>query len=156
MFRTIVWATDGSDGAELARVEAAELSGVTGARLVVAHHDQHYVGRAGGLPIFVDEDERLTRIRRDVDELRRTGHHAELVLRSGTRDPADVVAEIAEEVDADLLVCGSRGHGALAGAVVGSVAHRLLHVAPCPVLVVSERALRHRVREAAKARSVRA
>jgi nucleotide-binding universal stress UspA family protein len=153
MFRTIVWATDGSDGAELARVEAAQLSIVTGARLVVAHHDQHYIGRAGGFPVFADEDTRLQRIRRDVDELRETGHDAELVVRSGTREPAETVSEVAEEVDADLIVCGSRGHGALAGAVVGSVAHRLLHIAPCPVLVVSERSLRRREREAASVRT---
>jgi len=33
-------------------------------------------------------------------------------------------------------VTGTRGHTALAGVIVGSVAQRLLHVAPCPVLVV--------------------
>jgi nucleotide-binding universal stress UspA family protein len=151
MWKTIVWATDGSDGAELAREEAAQLARATGARLVVAHHDQRYLGRTGGLPIFLGESERLTRIRGDVDELERSGHAVELVVRAGSRDPSEIVAEIAEEVDADLVVCGSRGQSALAGALVGSVAHRLLHVAPCPVLVVSEHALRHRDRELAPA-----
>jgi nucleotide-binding universal stress UspA family protein len=38
--------------------------------------------------------------------------------------------------NADLIVTGTRGRSALAGVVVCSVAHRLLHIAPCPVLVV--------------------
>ncbi len=40
---------------------------------------------------------------------------------------------------AELLVVGSRGHGALAGMVLGSVSQALLHVAPCPVAVVRPR-----------------
>jgi nucleotide-binding universal stress UspA family protein len=156
MYRTIVWATDGSDGAELARLEAARLCASTGARLVAAHQDQRYVGRAAGWPVLPDEGDRLQRIRRDVEEMQHAGLHVELVARHGTRDPADVVAEIAEDEDAELIVCGTRGLGPLAGAVVGSVAHRLLHVAPCPVLVVSARAQRVREREAAKAKGVHA
>jgi len=38
--------------------------------------------------------------------------------------------------DADLLVVGSRGYGALARVMVGSVSTELIHSAPCPVLVV--------------------
>ena len=42
---------------------------------------------------------------------------------------------------ADLIVTGSRGHTAIAGIVLGSVAQRLLHLADCPVLVVPHRAV---------------
>jgi nucleotide-binding universal stress UspA family protein len=37
---------------------------------------------------------------------------------------------------ADLLVVGSRGHGALAGALIGSVSQQCLHHAPCPLAIV--------------------
>jgi nucleotide-binding universal stress UspA family protein len=50
--------------------------------------------------------------------------------------PAHEIADLAREADADLIVVGSRGHGLIAGLLLGSVTQRLLHVAPCPVLVV--------------------
>lgn len=48
--------------------------------------------------------------------------------------PVNAIVVAAEE--ADLVVMGSRGHGAIAGAVLGSVAHRLLGATRTPVLVV--------------------
>jgi nucleotide-binding universal stress UspA family protein len=49
---------------------------------------------------------------------------------------AHVIAEIAKEERADLIVVGTRGHGPLPGLLLGSVAHRLVQIAHCPVLVV--------------------
>jgi nucleotide-binding universal stress UspA family protein len=37
---------------------------------------------------------------------------------------------------AGMVVIGSRGESALKGLVLGSVAHKLLHLSPAPVLVV--------------------
>jgi nucleotide-binding universal stress UspA family protein len=46
--------------------------------------------------------------------------------------------------DVDLLVCGSRGYGALGSVLLGGLSRRLIHRAACPVIVVprgTERAL---------------
>lgn len=43
-----------------------------------------------------------------------------------------------EAADADLLVVGSRGHGAVSSALLGSVSHQCVHHAPCPVVVVRD------------------
>ncbi|MBK7019867.1 MAG: universal stress protein [Candidatus Microthrix sp.] len=48
--------------------------------------------------------------------------------------PAQVLLEAAE--DADMVVVGSRGLGGFAGLLLGSVARRVTHLAPCPVVVV--------------------
>ena len=40
---------------------------------------------------------------------------------------------------AELLVVGSRGHGSLTGALLGSVSQQCVHHASCPVVVVSDR-----------------
>ncbi|TMR99471.1 universal stress protein [Nonomuraea basaltis] len=48
--------------------------------------------------------------------------------------PVEVLKEAAAR--ADLLVVGSRGHGQLAGMIIGSISQALLHHAPCPLAVV--------------------
>lgn len=50
--------------------------------------------------------------------------------------PAEVIARLAGELAADLVVMGAHGRGGMLGAVMGSVATRVLHLAPCPVLLV--------------------
>jgi nucleotide-binding universal stress UspA family protein len=43
---------------------------------------------------------------------------------------------MAGELGCDLIVMGTHGRGAVAGMVMGSVANRVLHLAPCPVQLV--------------------
>jgi nucleotide-binding universal stress UspA family protein len=50
--------------------------------------------------------------------------------------PAHVIAEIADSVDADLIVVGTRGRAPVSEILLGSVPIQLLHVAHRPVLVV--------------------
>jgi nucleotide-binding universal stress UspA family protein len=49
---------------------------------------------------------------------------------------AEVIARLAGELKCDLIVMGSHGRSGLAGLIMGSVASRVLHLAPCPVLLV--------------------
>lgn len=50
--------------------------------------------------------------------------------------PGDAIAELAESGRYDLLIMGSHGHGSLTGAVLGSVATRVLARCKTPVLIV--------------------
>jgi nucleotide-binding universal stress UspA family protein len=50
--------------------------------------------------------------------------------------PAEAIAEEAAAVDADLVVVGSRGHGAVTRMFLGSTSDRLVHISARPVLVV--------------------
>ena len=136
MYRTIVWATDGSPGADAALEEACRFAAVSGAHIVAVHCDQRLRGRAGGWSAFADEEDLLLVIHRQVEQLAEEGVDIELMMRHSHQEAADAVAALAAELDADVIVCGTRGRTALAGAFLGSFTQRLLHIAPCPVLAV--------------------
>lgn len=142
MYETLIWATDGSDGADAALREALRLSELGGGRIVAVHCDQRLLGRAGAWPAYADEEERELRIRKQVAELAGAGVDIDLIVRRSHSEPANVIVSVADELEADAIVCGTHGRSALSGALLGSVAHALLHVARCPVLVVPEKAWR--------------
>lgn len=53
-----------------------------------------------------------------------------------TGNPGRAICELADEVGAAVVVLGSRGHGGLRRAILGSVSDHVVRHAPCPVLVV--------------------
>lgn len=136
MFKTIVWATDGSELADGALEHVRELARLHNSQIVAVHANELLQGRAGGSPVFADEPELEEKIGKQVEELRAVGVDARLVIRTGTKDVAKLIADAADEVDADLIVVATHGHGGLAAAIIGSVARALTHTAERPVLVV--------------------
>ncbi|HUZ83196.1 MAG TPA: universal stress protein [Gaiellales bacterium] len=127
MFQTIVIAMDASEGSDRALPVAEHLARSEGARLVLAHARTH---------ALETEIERALALH--VSELQKRGLDARLVVRpSMVGEEADALVGIARDVEADLIVIASRGRGPVAGVLLGSVSQRLLHVAPCPVVVVT-------------------
>lgn len=146
MYTTIVWATDGSEGADVAFEEALRLAEWTGARLLAVHADVRVAGRgAADVPVHVDEPEVREKVGGQIERGRRAGVDAELIVKLTHGEPAALVAKVALDARADLVVCGTRGLGALSSALLGSFTQRLLHLAPCPVLAVGPRAEAHEV-----------
>jgi nucleotide-binding universal stress UspA family protein len=139
MFETIVWATDGSELADRALPLVTDLARANGSKIVAVHANELLVGRfISGAPVLADEDELRAKVEQQVDELREAGFTAELVVESGVRhSTAELIAAAAAECEADLIVVGTHGRGAATTALLGSVAKELLHVARCPVLVVT-------------------
>ena len=137
MFKVVIWATDGSSGAEKALPLAKRLAHANGARLVVVHVNEFTVGRGGGYSVNLKEDEVQAAIRKHVEGLKQEGLDATLhAARVSMGGAAHVIAEIADKEGADLIVAGTRGQGPISGLLLGSVTHRLMQVAHCPVLVV--------------------
>jgi nucleotide-binding universal stress UspA family protein len=137
VFKVIVWATDGSQAAEDALSVARGLAEQDGASLVVVHVDEVAHSRLGSYDARADEGTTEDALRRRTEELGESGIAASFATpRRGEGGTASAIADCARTVGADLIVAGTRGHGPVAGLVAGSVAQRLLHVAPCPLLIV--------------------
>jgi nucleotide-binding universal stress UspA family protein len=58
----------------------------------------------------------------------------EVLVKQGT--PAEVIVETAKELNCDLIVMGTHGHGVLADVLVGSTAKWVVKHSPIPVLVI--------------------
>jgi nucleotide-binding universal stress UspA family protein len=140
MFKTIVWATDGSESADRALPYVKSLAAQDGAAVVIVHSEEQLVGRGGGVRVHVDEPDLITKIQRQAAELQNEGIDATTKMVGGIAGgAAHRIADEAAAAQADLIVVGTRGHTPLAGLLVGSVTQRLLHIAPCPVLAVPTR-----------------
>lgn len=141
MFTKIVWATDGSAGADQALGYAKDLARAYSADLVVVHGEQMSAARSSiGYTRRVDEEDLEAKIKRQVAEMTDSGLSVTVKVIGGHAHPATLIAEVAEDVDADLVVVGTRGHTPLAGLMLGSVTDRLLHILHCPVLAVPQAA----------------
>jgi len=136
MFKTIVWATDGSELADRALPFVSGLARAHRSKIVAIHANELLTGRYGGAPLLADEPDVIEKIERQVEELRRAGFVAELRVVRGIDGTAAMVAQAAAEADASLIVTGTHGHNSFASALLGSVARGLLHEASCPVLAI--------------------
>ena len=61
---------------------------------------------------------------------------AEIETRVAQGDPAEETVAFATELDADLIICGSRGFGKLKSILLGSVSHKITQLATCSCLTV--------------------
>ena len=136
MFDTVVLALDGSPESLAAAPYARELAGEHGAIRAV-HVREILLGRGGGQPANVNEEEVVAGVRSTVAELKAAGADISLeVATAASGGPAQAIAEIARRSSADVIVVGTRGRGQVAGLLLGSVTQRLLHLAHCPVFAV--------------------
>jgi nucleotide-binding universal stress UspA family protein len=136
-FEEILVATDGSAGAQFAVEEAVWLAKVLGATVTfvaVARPPLPVLGapyyqRA----LTADLGRARTAVANaiPVAEERRVPYTTEVIEGS----PAEAIVDLARNRDVDLIVVGSRGRGAVTGAVLGSVSSDVVHRANRPVLV---------------------
>jgi nucleotide-binding universal stress UspA family protein len=138
MFKSIVWATDGSQAADRALAYVKDLAQAgEGVSVTIAHVVE--TGHSSGavfMPQRGEERQIVHKLEDLARELREEGLSVSLEVRDEARArPSHEIAEIARAADADLIVLGTRG-GSAVGFVLGGVTYRLLHIAPCPVLVV--------------------
>jgi nucleotide-binding universal stress UspA family protein len=140
MFKVVVVATDGSEPGDLAMAFAKDLAVDQKARLLDIYVDELVPGHGGAHHAQALEPEIKTKIGDQVTALKADGLDADFeVHQVKVSGPAHAIGDAASDAKADLIILGSVESGPLKGLLLGSVAHRLLQIAPCPVLVVPAR-----------------
>jgi len=149
MAATLVLGYDGSDCAKQALEYAAKLAGrMTGASVLVVYAYEFSVGYVpigmtdSPLMMSAEFDEHIQLVRgfgeqqvqAAMHELEKAGVAATTLVAEGR--PVEALLEAAKGHDAEMIVVGSHGEGAMSAAVLGSTALKLLHHSDIPVLVV--------------------
>ena len=139
MFKRILLAVDDSDSSARAIEACAEMAEAHRAEVVVLHvREREVVGprTVGGVDLE-EAPEAIALVDRAVAALNDRGIGAKGSLIPGAVGrTARVIIDTAEADDAGLIVMGSRGLSDWEGLFVGSVTHRVLHLARMPVLAV--------------------
>jgi nucleotide-binding universal stress UspA family protein len=127
-------ATDGSPSALDALELGVEFANEQSSGVTLVHVITKNDLRRG--PAF-EQPERDEVLRESADVLRKAGIEPELELLSG--DPADEITWLADNLEAGLVVIGSRGRGAVQGTLLGSVSRRVLASCSRPVAIRARR-----------------
>ena len=139
MFEKVLLAVDGSEHALHSARTAADLARVMNSkefRIVVAYDS---------IPPYLGEPNMQYAIDARMEEskaimqkaIEAVGNipceiHTEFIEGS----PAEAIIDVAVTRKSDVIVMGSRGHGTLAGLLLGSTSQKVVSHAPCPVLIV--------------------
>jgi nucleotide-binding universal stress UspA family protein len=135
----ILLATDGSRDAELALSTAVDLANSTKSELHVVTVSPGYPAYDIRLPAVVAEiGQRAENILEDQTKKieQAGGEVAQKHLRVAERHRAEQIVRVAQDIEAGLIVIGSRGLGGIRRALMGSVSDSVIRHAHCPVLVV--------------------
>lgn len=134
-FEKVLLAVDGSDHSARAIPVAADIATKSNGEVLVFHAREHVVARGGSWELESESDanELLERIKTDLVS---AGVKARSVTdRALAGRAAQAILDAAESEGADLIVMGSRGRSDLAGLLLGSVAHKVIQLSHCPVVV---------------------
>jgi nucleotide-binding universal stress UspA family protein len=138
MFGTVLLAVDGSKHAEKAVDLATKLAQTDGDKVVVLHVTEVMPARFQ-VPSAVEyalDEETIQLAKRYAEALGAAGVEARTEFRHiHSGHVARVICDTADELDAGLIVMGSRGRSDLTAVLLGSVAHKVLHLTDRPVLI---------------------
>jgi nucleotide-binding universal stress UspA family protein len=145
MFGRIVVGTDGSETAAEAVRQATELAKLSNARLDIVSAfepipQQRVRAEAREAPGDVQyeigprEDVNLILEGASGDAKKEGLDEVQTHAREG--DPADAILDVAEEINADLIVVGNKGMTGARRFLLGSVPNKVSHHAPCSVIIV--------------------
>ena len=138
MYDRILVAVDHSEMSDRAVRAARDLAVLSNGEVWVLHLRERETGaKTGALVMDETTDEANAAVAASVEVLTEAGVKAHGEVRNTIFGyAAREIVNDAIEVDADIIVMGSRGRGDLAGLLLGSTAHKVIHLSDRPVLVV--------------------
>jgi nucleotide-binding universal stress UspA family protein len=139
----ILVAVDFSEQGDLALDAAVEFAEQLGAELHLVHALDTRIPVMNPYEVaiptaFLDQARRSAACKLEtlVQKLAAPGMTATSHLREAPA--ASAIIDVAEKIEADLIIMGTRGHTGLKHVLLGSVAERTLREAPCSVLIVKD------------------
>ena len=137
---TVLLAVDVQHYAPEAAAMTRDLCHRTGDSVLVLHVHEYAIGRFGKLRVCCLDDQAEQHLPKIVAVLRDAGITAEHEIHETVMGSvAQALVKVAHQRDARLMVVGSRWPTDLPHITIGSVSHKLLHLAKRPVLVVPHR-----------------
>lgn len=136
---TILLATDASEEAELARSTAVDMAISTNSTLHLVTVAPGYPSYDVNVPIVAEQlrEQAQKTLDEQAEKVEREGAKvAEKHLRVAERHRAQQIVQVAEDIEAGLIVMGSRGLGGVRRALMGSVSDSVVRHAHCPVMIV--------------------
>jgi nucleotide-binding universal stress UspA family protein len=137
MYEKVLVAIDHSAASDRALAAAKELAGLSKGEVWVLHvREREVIPRLGLVPTE-EGNEAEDEVRAAVSALTEAGvtAHAEVADVLFGQAAREIV-DLARQHDVGVIVMGSRGRSDLTGLVLGSTAHKVIHLTDRPVLVV--------------------
>jgi nucleotide-binding universal stress UspA family protein len=136
MFERTLVATDSSEPSKRAVEFAAALAETHGSEIIVLHAVPRVVSRLGTSDLE-EPDAARELVDETLRDLKDRGLNARgEIVRVLEGHMARGIVETAAAADADVIIMGTRGRSDFGGLFLGSVTHRVLHLAEKPVIVV--------------------
>jgi nucleotide-binding universal stress UspA family protein len=137
MYERLLVAVDHSEASARVLAAARDLASLSKGKVWVLHlREKEVIAQMGDVPSESDAEADQA-VKQGVDLLRQAGIDVEGEVRQTTFGHAarEIVAD-AKEHDVGVIIMGSRGRGDFAGALLGSTAHKVIHLTDRPVMVV--------------------
>jgi nucleotide-binding universal stress UspA family protein len=151
----VLFCYDGSEDSAAAMAAARELIArpVPAVVLTVWQTAAALLAQAGGFAVGYGDEQQF-----DVEETklaweaaeeaaargRELGYETTARVEQATEGAARTIIDVADEIDARLVVCGRRGRGIITSTLLGSVSHAVLAHVARPVLIVPNARPAHR------------
>jgi nucleotide-binding universal stress UspA family protein len=135
MFKTVLFPIDQSREAREASATALDIVKTYKSRLVLLSVVEKSLTGEDAIDSIMSSTEAVAKLLEEARELfAQQGIEAEVIEREGM--PSFTICDVADEIDANLIVMGCRGLGLTDEGAADSVTQRVINLSPCPVLIV--------------------